>query len=613
MTNKTTMTAIATHRKRLQEIFRESRISYQSGGVLTPRDMLRLPEYALSFINTLAITTKPKKHLDPWVTITSPSIIFDFGAFTGFCINKVHSEVVQLWDTDQGLNLTVGDGLDLLDTLDETFDLVTSILPLGYRLQPAEKQSLDKRFLGIHDKATIIMAKSLALLTEDGIGIFLVTDNFFYDGKAEELFAADGFYIDAIFALASGALGGEMGSGTNIATNLIVIRRKSQDKYFFSELTNNEEEMQIVLDKYLDDGSQGIERTLLRGTFKGLAATKLARQIEKLETQYKSFTSYKIDDICEIRGCKTGGKFDETENAIYVPKIGNSPAINLLSNVTIKHQNLLQLKFDSKVVNAVYMQSYFRSAMGRLMLQSETRGSVIRNLSKASLLAMPIPIPSMSEQNNIVANMEKLDKLREVINEFENELALNPTGSSSILEQLDNMIDVMGSLTGADKVRALVRDGESSTLEFKQTLSWNVRANKKDIAMQIASLKQIVAFLNSSGGTLLIGVADDGSIPGVDLELEKLHKNSLDHFQTGFKNLLKDRIGEQFYPYFDVVIHNVDGAHVLLVNCRPSKTSCWLINPETKQEEFYVRAPAATDKLEGRVLIDYIENHNWDV
>lgn len=43
------------------------------------------------------------------------------------------------------------------------------------------------------------------------------------------------------------------------------------------------------------------------------------------------------------------------------------------------------------------------------------------------------------------------------------------------------------------------------------------------------------------------------------------------------------------------------------------KTACWLINTETKQEEFYVRAPAAIDKLEGRVLIDYIENHNWDV
>ena len=42
-------------------------------------------------------------------------------------------------------------------------------------------------------------------------------------------------------------------------------------------------------------------------------------------------------------------------------------------------------------------------------------------------------------------------------------------------------------------------------------------------------------------------------------------------------------IGEQFYPYFDVVIHNLDGAHVLLVSCRPSKTSCWLINPETKE------------------------------
>ena len=612
MTNKTTMKAIEIHRERLQEVFRKSRMSYQSGGALSQKNMIRLPEYALNFINMLALTAKSERHLDPWITLTSPSIIFDFGACTGFCTNQVQSEIAQLWNIDKSLNLTVGDGLHLLDTVDGTFDLVTSILPLGYRLAPAEKQSLDNKFSGINDKSIIIMAKSLALLTEDGIGIFLVPDSFFYDGKAEEIFAADGFYIDAIFALASGALGGEMGSGTNIATNVIVIRKKLHNKYFFYELTHNEEEMHSALDKYLIDEHQGIERTLLRGSFRGLASTKLARQIEKLETQYKSFTTHKLVNICEIKGCKTGGSFNEAENTVYVPRIGTSPAIKLLSDATIKHQNLFQLKLDPEVVIAGYMQSYLRSAMGRLILKSEAFGS-IPHLTITRLSEMPIPIPSLSEQHNIVATIEKLDKLREIIDVFDNELALNPTGSSSILEQLDNMIDVMGSLTGADKVRAMVREGESSTLEFKQTLSWNVRADKKDPTMQIASLKQIVAFLNSSGGTLLIGVADDGSIPGVNLELEKLHKNSLDHFQTGFKNLLKDRIGEQFYPYFDVIIHNVDGAYVLLVNCRPSKTSCWLINPETKQEEFYVRAPAATDKLEGRVLIDYIENHNWDV
>lgn len=34
--------------------------------------------------------------------------------------------------------------------------------------------------------------------------------------------------------------------------------------------------------------------------------------------------------------------------------------------------------------------------------------------------------------------------------------------------------------------------------------------------MEKAVLKTLVAFLNSKGGTLLIGVADDGTVIGVD-------------------------------------------------------------------------------------------------
>jgi hypothetical protein len=96
----------------------------------------------------------------------------------------------------------------------------------------------------------------------------------------------------------------------------------------------------------------------------------------------------------------------------------------------------------------------------------------------------------------------------------------------------------------------------------------------------------------------------------VNFEVGKLHKDNIDRFQTGFKNLLKDRIGEAFYPYFDVAIDSADSAHVVRVKCRPSSDPCFLYNPATKQEECYVRAPAATDKLEGQKLLDYVR-HYW--
>ena len=62
----------------------------------------------------------------------------------------------------------------------------------------------------------------------------------------------------------------------------------------------------------------------------------------------------------------------------------------------------------------------------------------------------------------------------------------------------------------------LIKRGESKTLEFKATLRWNLRENRQDDSVVThAALKTIAAFLNTEGGDLLIGVADDGSIVGI--------------------------------------------------------------------------------------------------
>lgn len=58
----------------------------------------------------------------------------------------------------------------------------------------------------------------------------------------------------------------------------------------------------------------------------------------------------------------------------------------------------------------------------------------------------------------------------------------------------------------SEDIPRLAQGGESETVEFKRELPKQVR----DLA------KEIAAFASSSGGRLLLGVADDGSIPGVE-------------------------------------------------------------------------------------------------
>ena len=57
----------------------------------------------------------------------------------------------------------------------------------------------------------------------------------------------------------------------------------------------------------------------------------------------------------------------------------------------------------------------------------------------------------------------------------------------------------------------LIKRGESKTLEFKSTLRWSLKEDRQDDkGVTHAVLKTIAAFLNTEGGDLLIGVADDG-------------------------------------------------------------------------------------------------------
>jgi predicted HTH transcriptional regulator len=56
----------------------------------------------------------------------------------------------------------------------------------------------------------------------------------------------------------------------------------------------------------------------------------------------------------------------------------------------------------------------------------------------------------------------------------------------------------------------MIEDGEGSTLDFKREISSSLRI-----------ARTIVSFANHKGGTLLVGVNDDGTIAGVKAEEEK--------------------------------------------------------------------------------------------
>jgi len=87
------------------------------------------------------------------------------------------------------------------------------------------------------------------------------------------------------------------------------------------------------------------------------------------------------------------------------------------------------------------------------------------------------------------------------------------------------------------------------------------------------------------------------------VESAKFYKN-IDAFLLKFKNLIKERIGEEFYPFIEYDAIQVEGKYVLMIECKESPSPCYLDN-----STFYVRTNPATDKLEGPKLVEYVKNH----
>ena len=151
----------------------------------------------------------------------------------------------------------------------------------------------------------------------------------------------------------------------------------------------------------------------------------------------------------------------------------------------------------------------------------------------------------------------------------------------------------------------LIAGGESDKLEFKSTVRTNLATGEVDKRMEKAVLKTIVAFLNTDGGTLLIGVSDDGEICGADLDSFE----SLDKMNLHMTNMIASAIGNGFIPYINFKsIEFEDGKYVIRVKCTPADKAVFL--REGKNEQFYVRSGPSSVELTGMNLVNYVNNRN---
>lgn len=149
----------------------------------------------------------------------------------------------------------------------------------------------------------------------------------------------------------------------------------------------------------------------------------------------------------------------------------------------------------------------------------------------------------------------------------------------------------------------LIRDGESPILEFKSSLRWDrvQRCANKQLRKVVA--KTICGFLNSEGGTLLIGVSDDGVALGLQEDIDSLGRKDRDGFIQELTQILSTYLGDSVAPYVHSRFELVNGVEICRVDIDASPSPIFLSDGANQQ--FYIRHGSSTKPLEMEEMIKY--------
>jgi hypothetical protein len=156
--------------------------------------------------------------------------------------------------------------------------------------------------------------------------------------------------------------------------------------------------------------------------------------------------------------------------------------------------------------------------------------------------------------------------------------------------------------------RALIEEGEGLFVEFKETLRYDGRKGEISKELEKMVLKTIVGFLNADGGTLIIGVNDDGRVTGLENDYKTLPKKNRDGFENHMTMLVKTMIGLSFTKYVSVSFDTIDQKDICLVTVRESHKPAYLHNGD-KKEDFYVRVGNSTQPYSMSEASEYIKTH----
>ena len=159
-------------------------------------------------------------------------------------------------------------------------------------------------------------------------------------------------------------------------------------------------------------------------------------------------------------------------------------------------------------------------------------------------------------------------------------------------------------------IEDMIAEGESDEVEFKSSLRWDYKQEMVNKKLEEVIVKSVAAFANAQGGTLLVGVDDEGQILGLDRDYGSLGNADRDKFEVHLRNILNQNFGKalvttkiqiQFHPIGDKEVCRIEVSPVagpVLVK--------FVDKNGQAQELFYVRSGNSSQELSKAEMLAYL-------
>ena len=367
--------------------------------------------------------------LDPWAGLGTMLAIAQQATSSSKCLafNPDVSEVELAKVLFPQAEWQIGQPLSLLQKLRDSINVIVSCLPLGAKTSESlELAGTAGNPIKLRDElGNLILAAATARLSEDGMGLFVVSPSFFFSKRSVlRKFPELGINVEAALALPAGSFA----PCTSIDTYLLVVNKVANPKMFVAQLSkdhNTNSQIFTNLRNREEGGAVELGRYIDALEFRSIDSLRAGEYFESAKKEI-GFPAAELEDLAtEITLGRFGKDFNfpTAANAIYIPMIGQSDVVDSIEELYLKAQNYAQVVVDPSRSQVSFITQFLNSELGKKVREWGKSGTVIQKLNKQALKKLQVFIPDLATQRKMLEIEARITNEENTLLDLQNELS----------------------------------------------------------------------------------------------------------------------------------------------------------------------------------------------